>query len=88
MRCYLIKLPRKSVHDKKLNSIKSCMLPLCPGCISLRDKTDTIIYIGSAKRLKIRVSQYFREGVPHDAKVTQMINHAFTFDVIVCQSGV
>ena len=32
------------------------------------------------------MSQYFREGVPHDAKVTQMIAHAFTFDVIVCQS--
>ena len=65
---------------------KACMLPLLPGVYIIRDKTDTIIYIGKAKRLKIRVSQYFREGVPHDAKVTQMINHAFTFDVIVCQS--
>ena len=45
-----------------------------------RDKSDTIIYIGKAKRLKTRVSQYFREGVPHDAKVTQMIAHAFSFD--------
>ena len=52
----------------------------------IRDKPDTIIYIGKAKRLKTRVSQYFREGVPHDAKVSQMIAHAFTFDVIVCQS--
>ena len=62
------------------------MLPLLPGVYIIRDKTDTIIYIGKAKRLRIRVSQYFREGVPHDAKVTQMINHAFAFDVIVCQS--
>lgn len=65
---------------------KACMLPLLPGAYIIRDKTDTIIYIGKAKRLRIRVSQYFREGVPHDAKVTQMINHAFAFDVIVCQS--
>ena len=65
---------------------KACMLPLLPGVYIIRDKTDTIIYIGKAKRLRIRVSQYFREGVPHDAKVTQMINHAFAFDVIVCQS--
>ena len=65
---------------------KACMLPLLPGVYIIRDKSDTIIYIGKAKRLKIRVSQYFREGVPHDAKVTQMINHAYTFDVIVCQS--
>ena len=65
---------------------KACMLPLLPGVYIIRDKTDTIIYIGKAKCLRIRVSQYFREGVPHDAKVTQMINHAFAFDVIVCQS--
>ena len=65
---------------------KACMLPLLPGVYIIRDKADTIIYIGKAKRLRTRVSQYFREGVPHDAKVTQMIEHAFAFDVIVCQS--
>ena len=37
----------------------------------IRDKRDEIIYIGKAKRLRTRVSQYFREGVPHDAKVTR-----------------
>ena len=51
---------------------KACMLPLLPGVYIIRDKTDTIIYIGKAKRLRIRVSQYFREGVPHDNKVSQM----------------
>ena len=65
---------------------KACMLPLLPGVYIIRDKSDTIIYIGKAKRLRIRVSQYFREGVPHDNKVSQMIAHAYTFDVIVCQS--
>lgn len=55
---------------------KACMLPLLPGVYIIRDKSDTIIYIGKAKRLKTRVSQYFREGVPHDAKVSQMIAHA------------
>ena len=65
---------------------KACMLPLLPGVYIIRDKSDTIIYIGKAKRLRTRVSQYFRAGVPHDTKVTQMIDHAFSFDVIVCQS--
>ena len=65
---------------------KACMLPLLPGVYIIRDKADTIIYIGKAKRLRTRVSQYFREGVPHDNKVSQMIAHAFSFDVIVCQS--
>ena len=65
---------------------KAKMLPLLPGVYIIRDKRDVIIYIGKAKRLRTRVSQYFREGVPHDAKVTQMIEHAGHFDVIVCQS--
>ena len=65
---------------------KAKMLPLLPGVYIIRDKQGVIIYIGKAKRLRIRVSQYFRAGVPHDAKVTQMIAHAFEFDVIVCQS--
>ena len=52
---------------------KACMLPLLPGVYIIRDKSDTIIYIGKAKRLRIRVSQYFREGVPHDNKVSQML---------------
>ena len=65
---------------------KAVMLPMLPGVYIIRDKTDTIIYIGKAKKLRNRVSQYFREGVPHDNKVTQMIAHAFAFDVIVCQS--
>ncbi|MDD3429135.1 MAG: excinuclease ABC subunit UvrC [Oscillospiraceae bacterium] len=65
---------------------KAKMLPLLPGVYIIRDKTSEIIYIGKAKRLRTRVSQYFREGVPHDAKVTKMINNAFEFDVIVTQS--
>ncbi len=65
---------------------KASMLPLLPGVYIIRDKADVIIYIGKAKRLRTRVSQYFREGVPHDNKVSRMIDNAFAFDVIVCQS--
>ena len=65
---------------------KAKMLPLLPGVYIIRDKTGEIIYIGKAKRLRTRVSQYFRAGVPHEAKVTKMIQNAFEFDVIVTQS--
>ncbi len=65
---------------------KSKMLPLLPGIYIIKDKSDTIIYIGKAKKLRTRVSQYFRDGVLHDTKVTRMISSAFTFDVIVTQS--
>lgn len=65
---------------------KARALPLLPGVYIIRNQNDEIIYIGKAKRLRTRVSQYFREGVPHDAKVTRMIANAFSFDVIVTQS--
>lgn len=58
----------------------------CPASTSSGTSRTRSSISGKAKRLKTRVSQYFREGVPHDAKVSQMIAHAFTFDVIVCQS--
>ncbi len=32
------------------------------------------------------MSQYFREGVPHEPKVTRMIEHAYSFDFIVTTS--
>ncbi len=62
---------------------KAKMLPLLPGVYIISDKSGEIIYIGKAKRLRTRVAQYFREGVPHEEKVTKMVNSAFSFDVIV-----
>ncbi len=62
------------------------MLPLLPGVYIIRDGKNEVIYVGKAKRLRDRVSQYFRESVPHDAKTTRMINTAREFDVIVTNS--
>ena len=39
---------------------KAKMLPLLPGVYIIRDKTDEIIYIGKAKRLRTRVSVFPR----------------------------
>ncbi len=65
---------------------KAKALPLLPGVYIIRDKAGTIIYIGKAKRLRARVAQYFREGVPHDEKTTRMVTSAREFDVIVTSS--
>lgn len=65
---------------------KARSLPLLPGVYIIRDKNDEIIYIGKAKRLKIRVSQYFREGNVHLPKVQKMVDNAYSFDVIVTNS--
>ena len=65
---------------------KPVCLPLLPGCISSGIKA-TPLFISARPSACIRVSQYFPgRGVPHDNKVSQMIAHAYSFDVIVCQS--
>ena len=65
---------------------KAKSLPKLPGVYIIRNKDDEIIYIGKAKRLTNRVSQYFKPGAVHDAKVTKMVENAFAFDVIVTNS--
>ena len=42
----------------------ACMLPLLPGVYIIRDKSDTIIYIGKAKRLRIREPVFPRGRAP------------------------
>ena len=65
---------------------KACMLPLLPGVYIIRDKSDTIIYIGKAKALKNRVSSYFGSHTNHTLKVIRMVEHADDFDYILCDS--
>ncbi len=65
---------------------KAKTLPKLPGVYIIRNKKDEIIYIGKAKSLINRVSQYFHPGSVHDAKVTKMVENAFSFDVIVTNS--
>ena len=36
-------------------------LPLQPGVYLMMDKTGKVIYVGKAKKLKNRVSQYFQD---------------------------
>ncbi len=65
---------------------KAKTLPLLPGVYIIRDKHEEIIYIGKAKKLKNRVSQYFKENADHLPKVAKMVENAFSFDVIVTNS--
>ena len=56
---------------------KAKSLPLLPGVYIIRDKNDEIIYIGKAKELRKRVSQYFKEGADHLPKVQKMVETHF-----------
>ena len=65
---------------------KARTLPYAPGVYLMRDKTDKVIYVGKAKKLKNRVSQYFQDTASHSPKTRIMVSKIHHFDVIVAAS--
>ena len=65
---------------------KALSLPLAPGVYIMRNKDDKVIYVGKAKKLKNRVSQYFQNTANHTPKTRLMVSHIDHFDVIVAAS--
>ncbi len=65
---------------------KSMKLPLNPGVYIMKNKSAEIIYIGKAKALKNRVSQYFGSQNGHSTKVRKMVENVFDFDYILTDS--
>ncbi len=65
---------------------KAADLPLAPGVYIMRDQSDTVIYVGKAKKLKNRVSQYFQDTANHSPKTRLMVSKIDHFDVIVAAS--
>ena len=61
-------------------------LPLEPGVYIMKNEKDEIIYIGKAKALKNRVSQYFGSDRNHPEKVRRMVENVDHFDYIICGS--
>lgn len=62
---------------------KALSLPYAPGVYIMRDKTDKVIYVGKAKKLKNRVCQYFQDTASHTMKTRMMVSKIHHFDVIV-----
>ena len=65
---------------------KAMSLPLLPGVYIMKNRKDEIIYIGKAKKLKNRVSQYFGSQNRHSVKVLKMVENVDHFDYIVTDS--
>ncbi len=61
-------------------------LPLSPGVYIMKNKNRDIIYIGKAKALKNRVSQYFGSQNNHPEKVRRMVENVFDFEYIITDS--
>ena len=62
-------------------------LPSSPGVYIMYSQSGQILYIGKAKVLKNRVSQYFNAGVKTE-KVARMVSKVYTFDYIITRNEV
>lgn len=65
---------------------KSMRLPLAPGVYIMKNSDGEIIYIGKAKLLKNRVSQYFGSQNNHTTKVRKMVEKVYDFEHILTGS--
>ncbi len=68
------------LHEKTLS------LPMQPGVYIMHDKSGKVIYVGKAKKLKNRVTSYFRNVEKHLPKVYKMVEHVYDFEYIVTDS--
>lgn len=65
---------------------KANSLPLAPGVYLMHGEDGTVIYVGKAKKLKNRVSQYFQENRGHDFKTQTMVSQVDDFETIIVRT--
>lgn len=65
---------------------KLSLLPMLPGCYLMKNKDGIIIYVGKAKKLKNRVSSYFRGT--HTGKTAKLVSEIVDFEYITVNSEV
>ena len=68
--------------------LKLCALslPLEPGVYLMKNAADAVIYVGKAKKLKNRVSQYFQDTASHSPKTRRMVSQVDHFETITAAS--
>lgn len=65
---------------------KAAQLPMSPGVYLMEDKDGAVIYVGKAKKLRNRVSQYFHDTASHNTKTRLMVSKVQNFEVIIAAS--
>lgn len=70
------------MNERIKNDIK--LLPENSGCYLMYDSSNLVIYVGKAKNLKKRVSQYFLK--PQSGKTFSMVNHVSFFETILTET--
>lgn len=70
----------------RLEAIKKklALVPNEPGCYQMKNKDGIIIYVGKAKKLKNRLSSYFRGT--HYGKTAKLVSEIYDFEYIIVSS--
>ncbi len=63
---------------------KLALVPNKPGCYQMKNKDGVIIYVGKAKKLKNRLSSYFRGT--HTGKTARLVSEIVDFEYVVVGS--
>ena len=63
---------------------KLALVPNKPGCYQMKNKDGIIIYVGKAKKLKNRLSSYFRGT--HTGKTKKLVSEISDFEYIVVEN--
>lgn len=63
---------------------KLSLVPNKPGCYQMKNKDGVIIYVGKAKKLKNRLSSYFRGN--HTGKTARLVSEITDFEYVVVES--
>ncbi len=77
-------MPRNENDMKRLLE-KANTLPMRPGVYIMRGASGGVIYVGKAKKLKNRVTQYFRNS-QKDVKTFNMVSAVCDFEYYVCDT--
>lgn len=65
---------------------KLSLVPNKPGCYQMKNNDNIIIYVGKAKKLKNRLSSYFRGT--HYGKTAKLVSEIVDFEYIVVESEI
>ena len=66
---------------------KANTLPMRPGVYIMKNAAGSVIYVGKAKKLKNRVTQYFRNG-DKNTKTAMMVSMVRDFEYYLCDTEI
>ena len=81
-----VRTASESNEERRLRLLReACLIPLSPGVYIMKDARGKVIYVGKSRKLRDRVSQYFRNG-EKNLKTQRMTSSVDRFEYILCDT--